>query len=236
MAFINERDRKALEQEFRTLSQPVKLAVFMDEHECEYCRETQQLMEEIAALSDKITVETYDLHRDVSQVGEFQIDKAPAIVVMNGKDYGIRYFGIPSGYEFGSLIEDILDVSRGESGLGAATKAALAKITAPLHFQVFVTPTCPYCPRAVRLAHKMAMENDLIRADMVEAMEFPELSDRYNVMAVPRVVINEDHYFEGALPENAFLAAALQALDPNEPVDDLAIWDEQDEHEHSHAH
>ncbi len=61
--------------------------------------------------------------------------------------------------------------------------------------------------------------NDLIRADMVEATEFPELSERYNVMAVPRTVINEDHYFEGSLPESAFLTAALQALDENQPVE-----------------
>jgi glutaredoxin-like protein len=211
MAFMKESDRKAIRAEFQALKQPVKLVLFVSDSACEYCTQTKQLLEEIAGLSPKLTLQVHDLH-DVQRAEEFRVDKAPAIVVMNGKDYGIRYFGIPSGYEFGSFIKDILDVSRGESGLRADTKAALAKVAEPIRFQVFVTPTCPYCPRAVRMAHRMAMENELIRADMVEAMEFPELSERYGVMAVPRVVINEDHYFEGALSEPEFLGAALQAI------------------------
>ncbi len=221
MAFINEQNRKALQKEFEALVNPVKLVVFTTELDCDYCRETRQLLEELASISDQLSVETYNLQVDREKAAQFQIDKVPAIAVMNGKDYGIRYYGIPSGYEFGSLIEDILDVSRGDSGLSPELKAALAQITQPVHFQVFVTPTCPYCPGAVRTAHRLAMENDLIRADMVEATEFPELSNRYNVMAVPRVVINEDHYFEGALPEAAFLAATLQALDPQAQTDEL---------------
>ncbi len=220
MAFLKKSDQQALRAEFQALVQPVKLVLFTAEGECEYCPETKQLLEEIVALSPKLALETYDLRRDSQQAGQFQVDKAPAIVVMNGKDYGIRYYGIPSGYEFGSLIEDILAVSKSESGLQPETKAALAKLTQPLHLQVFVTPTCPYCPAAVRMAHQMAMENELIRADMVEATEFPELAERYNVMGVPRVVINEDNYFEGALPESMFLAAALQALDANVPAEE----------------
>jgi glutaredoxin-like protein len=191
----------------------VKLVLF-EGTDCEYCGDTKQLLEEIAALSDKITLETHDL-ADKEKAAQLQIDKAPAIAVMNGKDYGIRYYGIPSGYEFGSLIDDIVDVSKGESGLSSATKAALAKLTQPIHFQVFVTPTCPYCPRAVRTAHKMAMESEFVRADMIEATEFPDLSQKYEVMAVPRIVINDTSYFEGALPEVQFLAAALQTLEAN---------------------
>jgi glutaredoxin-like protein len=214
MAFIKEKDRELLQKEFQALVQPVKLVLFVEELDCQYCRETKALLEEIAALSDKITLETYNRHVDTQQAAQFKIDKAPAIAVMNGKDYGIRYFGIPSGYEFGSLIDDIIDVSKGESGLSPATKEALAQVTQPIHFQVFVTPTCPYCPQAVRLAHKMAIENEYIRADMIEATEFPELAEKYEVMAVPRTIINETSYFEGALPEAQFVAAALQALEP----------------------
>ncbi len=215
MAFIKENDRELLRQEFQQLVQPVKLVLFTEELNCQYCRETKELLEEIASLSDKITLETHNRHVDTEQAAQFKIDKAPAIAVTNGKDYGIRYFGIPSGYEFGSLIDDIIDVSKGESGLSVATKEALAKVTQPIHCQVFVTPTCPYCPRAVRLAHKMAIESEFVRADMIEATEFPELSQKYEVMAVPRTIINDASYFEGALPEAQFLAAALQTLEPD---------------------
>ncbi len=212
MAFINDQTRKTIQKEFTALKNPVKLVLFTEELDCQYCRETQQLLEEITALSDKLSLQTYNLITDKDKAAEFGITRSPATVVMNGKDYGIRYYGIPAGYEFGSIIEDIIDVSRGDSGLSQETRAALAEITEPVHFQVFVTPTCPYCPQAVRLAHKMAMENDLISADMVEANEFPELSQQYQVMAVPRTIINEDHYFEGAMPESAVLGAVLQSL------------------------
>lgn len=217
MSFIAEQDRDQLRGEFEKLVHPVKLVLFVDDENCTYCSETRQLLEEIASLSPKITLETYHIQTDQAKASEFQIDKAPATVVMNGKDYGIRYFGIPAGYEFGSLIDDILDVSKGESGLGESTKAALARLTQPLHFQVFVTPTCPYCPAAVRLAHKMALESDWVRADMIEATEFPELSEKYEVMGVPRVVINDTSYFEGAMPEDQFLQAALQTLEASDP-------------------
>lgn len=215
MALINDKDRKQLRSEFEKLVRPVKLVLFVDDENCAYCTETKELLEEIASLSPKLSVETLDLKTDHERATRFQIDKAPATVVMDGKDYGIRYFGIPAGYEFGSLIDDILDVSKGESGLSEKTKAALAQLTQPLHFQVFVTPTCPYCPAAVRLAHKMALESDLVRGDMIEATEFPELAEKYEVMGVPRVVINDARYFEGALPEAQFLEAALQTLDPS---------------------
>lgn len=212
MPFINDQTRKTIQQEFAALKRPVKLVLFTEELDCQYCRETKQLLEEIASLSDQLSLETYNLITDKDKAAEFGVTRAPATVVMNGKDYGIRYYGIPAGYEFGSLIEDIIDVSKGDSGLDPATKTALAEIAEPVHFQVFVTPTCPYCPQAVRLAHKMAMENDLIRADMIEANEFPELSQQYQVMAVPRTIINEDHYFEGAMPESGVLSALLQSL------------------------
>ena len=230
MAFINERDRKAIQKEFKALDRPVKLVLFTEELDCQYCRETKQLLEEVASLSGKLTLETYNIVTDREKAAEFGVVRAPATVVMNGKDYGIRYYGIPAGYEFGSLIEDIVDVSKGDSGLSRETKAALSKIDEPVHFQVFVTPTCPYCPQAVRLAHKMAMENDLIRADMVEANEFPELSEQYQVMGVPRTIINEDHYLEGAVPEKTFLSALLQSLGPkaSEAVIDMEVEDEQE--------
>jgi|SRR5581483_908124 glutaredoxin-like protein len=230
MAFLKAKDRQALEQEFQTLTQPVKLILFTQELNCEMCRETKNLLQEVAALSDKLTLEVYNVHTDKERAQGFGVDKTPAIVVMNGKDYGIRHFGIPAGYEFASLIEDIRMVSQGDSGLQPATKAALQKINKPLHFQVFVTPTCPYCPRAVLTAHKMAMENELIRADMIEATEFPDLAEKYGVMGVPRVVINDEHYFEGALPEQIFLLAALNALG-----EDTSELEKQLEQTHAHA-
>ncbi|GAB4515886.1 MAG: thioredoxin family protein [Anaerolineae bacterium] len=216
MALISDRDREILKQEFAAMDQPVRLVMFTQDKECQYCRETRQIVEELAELSDKIEAEIHDFAADKDVAEAYQIDKIPAIAVVRGgdqpKDYGIRYFGIPSGYEFSSLIEDILMVSTGESGLSAETKRVIADLKTPVHLQVFVTPTCPYCPRAVRLAHQLALESDLIRGDMVEAIEFPHLANKYQVMGVPRTVINETHHIEGAVPEQMLLSHLLQAV------------------------
>jgi len=205
MALLQEKDREYIKELFAKLENDVKLVYFTQEIECQYCRETHQILEELSALGERITLEVYNFVTDKEMVEKYHIDKIPATVIEGKKDYGIRFYGIPSGYEFSSVLEDIVDVSKGESGLSEESKKLLAEITSPLRLQVFVTPTCPYCPKAVRLAHKVAIENDFITADMVEATEFPHLSMRYNVRGVPRTMIGEDYPLEGALPENAFI-------------------------------
>lgn len=216
MALLREEDRNALSEEFDKLDQPIKLVMFTQAMECQYCRETRDLVEELAGLSESISVEIFDFVADEEKARSFNIDKIPAIAVTrNGeepKDFGIRYYGIPSGYEFSSLISDIMMVSSGDSGLSAETKEWVAELESPVHMQVFVTPTCPYCPQAVILAHRLAMESDLIKADMVEAIEFPGLSNKYHVQGVPRTVINESVHMEGAAPEPMLLARLKEAV------------------------
>lgn len=212
MPLLSEKDAAYLREEFaKHLVHPVRLVMFTQTFACQYCKETEQIVREVADLSDKIEAETYNFVTDAEKAKEYGVDKIPAIAVVGERDYGIRFYGIPSGYEFTSLIEDILDVSRGKTSLSDETRQALAQLTEPMHIQVFVTPTCPYCPGAVRLAHQLAMESDLIRADMVEAIEFPHLANKYQVMGVPRTVFNKTVHQEGAVPEPIFVARLLQA-------------------------
>ncbi len=194
------------------LKDEVKIIVFSQEFECEYCKETRQLMKEVADLSDKISVEIYDFGKERDLAEKYGVDKIPAIVLLGKKDYGVRYFGLPSGYEFTTLIQDIIDVSEGATDLSSEIKEKLMKINKPVHIQVFVTPTCPYCPRAVRTAHQLAVESEWIRGDMIESIEFPHLAQKYAVMAVPKVVINEKTSFEGAMPEEYFVERIFHAL------------------------
>ena len=133
------------------------------------------------------------------------MDKIPAIVVVGAKDYGVRFYGIPSGYEFTSVLDGIKTVAAGQVELMPETLAFLEELEEPLHLQVFITPTCPYCPLAVMLAHHLAIASDKVTADMVEAIEFPHLAQKYSVMGVPRSVINETVHVEGAAPEPMLL-------------------------------
>jgi glutaredoxin-like protein len=213
MALLSEKDSQYLKKEFQALKYPVTILLFTQKAGCDYCDDTRTIAQEVAGLSDKLSLEEYDLETDKALAEQYGIVHTPAIALVRSgeKDLGIRYFGIPAGYEFTSLVQDILMIGSGESGLSAATKQWAAELTTPVHLQVFVTPTCPYCPQAVVLAHRLAMESDLIRADMVEATEFPELADKYNVMGVPRTVINDDFHIEGAVPEARLLATLKEA-------------------------
>lgn len=182
--------------------------------EAEYGPMTRRLLEEVAALDPRLKLEVHSVAAEMDLTRPLPVERVPAIILSRGgadERAGIRFYGIPSGFEFAALIDDLIAVSRNDSGLAPETKAALAGLTEDIHIQVFVTPTCPYCPRASRLAHAMALESSRVRADVIESMEFPSLADRYGVRGVPKIVINETRGFEGALPEAAFLEHVLAA-------------------------
>lgn len=209
MGAISEKDKKHLQKIFeKNVQTGVKILVFTQE---DRHKEIKELMQELATTSNKIEVELYDFTRDSEKIKQYNIDKIPAIAIIGKEDYGVRFYGIPSGYEFSSLVEDIIDVSRGTTDLPEKIRNQLGSINKPIHIQVFVTPTCPYCPKVVRLAHKFAIENDLIISDMIEATEFPNLALKYRVMSVPKTVINEKIEFVGALSEEDFLEYILAA-------------------------
>lgn len=205
MALIKEKDAEFLRQTFADrLRSDVTILFFTQEHECMYCRETREFLEEMVALSDKVHLETYDLVEDAKKAEEHGIDKIPAIKLVGDQDLGVRFFGMPMGYEFNVIVDDIIDVSWGTSEMDPETMGNVLPIDERMHVQVFVSPTCPYCPQMVRAAHKFAILNPSITADMVEMTEFPQLVQRYNVMGVPKTIINEEFSLEGAYPEKAF--------------------------------
>jgi glutaredoxin-like protein len=179
---------------------------------CATCRDNLDLLEELVALSDRLHLEVHDFKADAEAARAAGIDKIPATTV-RGPDGGerARFFGVPAGYEFTTLLEDILEVGGAGSQLSAKSATAIAGLEGDVHIQVFVTPTCPYCPAAVRMGHALALASERVTADMVMATEFPHVSQRYGVMAVPKVVINETRTFEGSLPEEQFVEQVVNA-------------------------
>jgi len=210
MAILNEQIRQQVKNIFKELKDPVKLIVFTQKIECPSCEDNRRLMEEISSLSDKVDIDIFNFLIDKEKSEHYKIDKIPATVVLGVNDYGIRFYGIPGGYEFTSFINSIKMVSISESTLSTETKDQLKNLTNPVHIQVFITLTCPYCSKAVYMAHEMAKESDLIRSDMIDAAVFPHLANKYKVFAVPKVVINEKIEFEGALPESEFLKHVIK--------------------------
>lgn len=212
MSLIPDEQKEVIKGQLaQRLVNPVRLIIFVEELGCQFCPETKQLILELAALNDKIKAEVHDFEADSELAKGFGVDKVPAVVIMTEKDYGIRYYGLPYGYEFQTLLNGLAAVSQGKTGLSEETKMKLHEIKTPVNMKVFVTLTCPHCPVAASLAHQFAMENDLIRSEVIDGNEFLELAKKYNVMGVPKVVINEKVEFVGAVPENVFLQHVLLA-------------------------
>lgn len=212
MGLLKDKDKEQLQGVFAGLPNGVKIVFFTQENECEYCATTHELLEEVANLSDKIDLDVHDFVADAELAKQYGIDKIPAIALVGEGDTGVRFYGVPAGYEFATLIEDIVDLAKRDPGLDPAIAQKVAALTEPVHIQVMVSPTCPYCPAAVRTAHQMAMASDKITADMVEVSEFPHVAVKYNVQGVPKTVINEKFDLTGAQPASAVLQKIEEAL------------------------
>lgn len=141
MGLIGEQDAAEIREQLKGMVNPVRLVHFTQELNLEYGREAKELLHDLAALSEKLSVEVYNFQLDREKVAEYKVDKVPATVVCDGHASGIRFYGLPAGYEFTNLLDAVLSVSSGESGLSQETKQKLAQITEPVRLQVFVTPT-----------------------------------------------------------------------------------------------
>ncbi|MDY6787015.1 MAG: thioredoxin family protein [candidate division WOR-3 bacterium] len=212
MGLLSKEDKEYLKNEFDKIKKDVSILFVTtdDEKKCEQCDNVRQIIDELTALSKSISFREIDINSE--ELKQYSVEMAPAMVLLNNGNGNIKYYGVPSGYEFSSLIDDIVDLGTGEIELDDEVRSELEGIEDKIHIRVFVTPTCPYCPAAVRIAHKFAMINPNIKADMIESYEFTEMADKYKVQGVPRVVINETVSFEGALPENEYLVKIKESL------------------------
>ena len=143
---LNDDIINQIREVFEGLKAPVHLMFFGAKENCDYCDDTRQLVEEITALSDLLSIDIYDIDTDADLAEKYNVNKAPGLVIAAREgeqitDFGVRLSGIPSGHEFSSLIQDILLVSNRDSGLNPQTRAFLKGLDKPIVLQVFVTPT-----------------------------------------------------------------------------------------------
>ncbi|MCK4319764.1 thioredoxin family protein [Candidatus Micrarchaeota archaeon] len=182
----------------KELNKPVKLILFGDESECPPCKELRILLEELSSINPKISAEFYSFKDPKSR--DYSIEMAPAIFIEGEKKAHIVFYGIPGGHEFITFIEDIIDVSKGAPDIPQEVIEKIKQINFPVHIKVFVTPTCPHCSGSAKAAHDFAILNSNIKSDVIQANEFPALSQKYNVRGVPKTVINEIIDVVGAQP------------------------------------
>lgn len=153
MIFSEDQKREIDELFKENLQQPVKIIYFTQEEPsielpvhvevtpCEYCKETEEMLKELSEMSDKVELEVYDFIKDKDKVERYGIEVVPALAVIGDKDYGVRYYGIPSGYEFSTLLDALINASMRHTKLSEDTRQMVASIQEPVHMRVFVTPT-----------------------------------------------------------------------------------------------
>lgn len=225
MAIIPEGDKQTLRELFaRELESEVSLLLFvrpdstlvLPDEQQSTCSQARELADELVNLTDKLKLEVHDASADPGLAREYRIDKLPALVLVGPRGANIRFFGVPSGYEFAAMLGDVLNLSKHRIDLSEQARQELEGLAQEVHLQVFVSPTCPWCPRAARLAHQMAMVSPKVLADVVDAEEFTLTAQRYEVTAVPKIVINNRVSFTGVQPEARLLSEIRRALETDE--------------------
>jgi len=218
MALIDEKTKEELRQRLaQSLTGAVDLRLYRRPDSgrlilpgglgCQTCDVTEELAQALVeAAPDRLNLTVVDITQ-----GPGEVEAVPTLTVgVPGEESRITFQGLPSGYEFATLLDAIERVSATGHGLAAETVDQLSKLEGEIEVMVFVTPTCPYCPGAASIANRMALASPKVRTLVVEANEYPELSDRFQVQGVPRTVVNRSGAFVGALPEAMFVESVLK--------------------------
>src|SRR3989337_249042 len=139
MAFLNDQDAAFVRNRFDAeLASDVTLEFFtpsigglaLPGQDAEIAEYTRQILTEVAALSPQITLNVHSMASEPDAAAPFAIARTPAVAITGAADYGIRFYGMPAGYEFATLLEVILDVSKAQPPLSEATKATARRLKA----------------------------------------------------------------------------------------------------------
>lgn len=209
MKIFNADVAKKLEGYLTNIKNPVKILFFTQEMECPACRETREFLTELTSMNSKLYLETKDFVSDKNLADKHSVDKIPAIILIdsNDQDHGVRFFGLPGGYEINSFVAALLEISGQAIPFNESVRNKIASINKKINIKVLVSLTCPYCADAVKTTHQLALANPHISAEMIDIGLFPYIAQRYQVNSVPKIIINETIELLGAQPVESILDA-----------------------------
>lgn len=223
--FDTEIDEELINELRDTLAymvNPVTIDLFIDsDDKCETCADAYKLIKTIADAAPvkdgkrmiELRVFSKSKQEDLEEFKKQNVERVPTVAMLGGI---VRYTGTPAGEEIRGLIETIMRISEGESGLEPETKKALASLKGQVHIENVVTPSCPYCPYAALLINMFAYEawkqgNPKVIADTVEAYENMDIAEKYGVMSVPAIALNGVMSFIGVPYEEDFVTYVISA-------------------------
>ncbi len=203
---LNDEVKQQIEQFLTQMENTVEMVLFTKEGSCQTCKETKELLSEVAKLNDKLTYTHKDIDKDKDQAEAYGITMTPSFVLLDkeGQYQGVKFNGIPAGHEINSFLSAILDVSGKTFDIDEKIIAKLKQLDKDVNIKVFVTLSCPHCPGAVQNAHRLALLSDKVEGEMIEAQTFAQMSSKFNVSGVPKIVINDEHEIVGNQPLDAY--------------------------------
>jgi len=213
--YIRERFERELEGRVKIdyFTQRASALYVPGREDCAYCEDTRVMLEELASLTDKITLTVHDFTASPEEARKLAVDKVPGIVVRGPGNRALRFFGIPGGNEFPNFVDTLIAASKQRSDVGPEAAKQLKKLKERVSIAVYVTPTCPHCPGVVRAAYRLALASPHIDAAAVEIGEFPRLAQQLGVRAVPLTVFDNRVAIAGAMDEQGLIEGALQAAE-----------------------
>ena len=230
------KDQDTLKQRFaRDLPSRVRVDFFSQKpspifvagrSECETCEDVRKLMREIAGLTDKVSLSTFDIEADKDWAAKLGVDKVPAIVLRGAANRAIRYFGTPVGSPFLAFIEMIVASSKGGTPARPDTLKLLKRLRDPVDVKVFVQPSCPYSAAVALTAANLALSSTRVEVQVIEINEFPQLAQRNMVGMTPLTVLNNEYAIPGLVEEIALatdIAAASEGKEPKAGGDPTKI-------------
>jgi len=211
---LNDEVKEQVKKYLDSMVNPLKMVLFTKEDGCQTCKETKQLLHEVSTVNDKITLIEKDIDKDSEDAEAYNLGElVPSFVLLDQNDAytGVKFNGIPAGHEINSFMNALLLVSGVDAGIDSKLLERIQKINKPVDIKVFVTLSCPHCPGAVSTAHKIAMASEHIEASMIEAQTFTELSKKFKVTGVPKIVFNDDDDIVGNQPLENFVKKLEEA-------------------------
>lgn len=199
-----------VEQKFTALKDDVRLFLFIQETHCHHCREIRRMLEKIASITHKIKLDVYNYAINKEIVGQYNIKRSPAIAVLGAEDFGVRYYSVPQDAELSNFLDDIVIISQGKESLERDFKKTLEQIKEPVQLELFISSLCPYSWPAEKNLLRLAMLSDKINLDIIDAMEFKEVAEGYNIHGIPITVINGTELIFGALPQEKFIKTIIE--------------------------
>ena len=224
MPMLDDHTVKQLQEAFADIERDVELVVYTGgrvvvpgRDEPNHQRELLDLLREVVALHDRLTLVERSLAGD-EEAKAAGIEHAPTTLIRE-KGSGrtnIRFLGLPAGYEFMTLVQALRMLGTGDVEIGDAARAELEGLERPVKLQTFVTPGCPYCPRAVLTGYRFAFHAPNVIAEGIEATGFPSLANSFRISSVPDTIIHGDGMQRvlGAQPDRAFIDAIRQVAGP----------------------